>query len=114
AIGILNRVGERQNLIVIAVVVLQDNIDKYFVALPRDDDRLWMEHLFVFAELFDEFFDAMLVEERFSFRRIASLVGEIDLQTRVEKGQLAQARGQPLELKFRRDREDGWIGQKSN
>ena len=36
AVWIWNRIRERQNLIVIAVVVLQDNIDKNFVALPRN------------------------------------------------------------------------------
>ena len=63
AVRIRNRIGEGQNLIVVAVVVLQDDIDEDFVALPRDHDRLRMNDLLVFAELLDEFLDAVLVEE---------------------------------------------------
>ena len=80
AVRIWNRIGERQNLIVVGVVVLQDNIDKHFVALPRNHDRLRMQDLFVFAELLYELLDAVLVEKCFLLWGIAALVGEIDLK----------------------------------
>ena len=70
-----------------------------------------MNDLFVFAELFDELFDAVLVEKRFLLRRVAAFVGERDFQTGIEKRELAQPRGQPLEFKLRRDRENFGIGQ---
>ena len=70
-----------------------------------------MEHLFVFAQLLDEFFDPVLVEKYFLLRSVAALVGKIDFQPRIEKGELAQAGCQSLEFKFRRDREDRRIGQ---
>ena len=59
---------------------MQDNIDKHFVALPRNHDRLRMQDLFVFAELLYEFLDAVLVEKCFLLWGIAALVGEIDLK----------------------------------
>ncbi len=74
AVGIRNRIRERQNLVVIAVVVLQDNIDKNFVALTRDHDWLRMNDLLVFAELLNEFLDAVLVEKSLFLRRLAALV----------------------------------------
>ncbi len=67
-VGIRNRVCERQNLVVVAVVVLQHNIDKDFVTLSRNHDRLRMEHLLVFAKLPYEFLNAVLVEKRFFLR----------------------------------------------
>ena len=65
AVRIRDRVGERENLIVVAVVILQHDIDEDFVALPRKDDRFGMNDLLVFAQLFDELFDPVLVEETF-------------------------------------------------
>ena len=50
AVGIRNGVGETKNLIVVAVVVLQNAIDKNLVALSRNDDRLRMNDLLVLAQ----------------------------------------------------------------
>ncbi len=80
AVRIRNRIGERQNLVVVTVIVLQDNIDKYLLALPRNDDRLRMQHLFVFAQLLYELLDAVFVEKCFFLWRIAALIGQIDLE----------------------------------
>ena len=82
AVGIRDRVGERENLIVVAVVILEDDIDKYFVALPRKHDRLRVNDLFVFAQLFYELFNPVFVEERFLLRCVAALVGQRDFETR--------------------------------
>src|SRR6202023_492560 len=80
AVRIRNRIRKWQNLVVVAVVVLQHNIDKYFLALPGNHDRLRMQHLFVLAELFYKLFDTVLIEERFSPRRRAALIRERDFQ----------------------------------
>ena len=87
AIWIGDRIGKRQNLVVIAVVVLQDNIDKNFVALPRDNDWFWMQHLFVLTELLDEFFDAVLVKKYLFLHWVDTLICERDFKTRIEKRQ---------------------------
>ena len=112
AVRIRDGIRKRQNLIVVAVVVLQHDIDKDFVALPRNHDRLRMQDLFVFAELLYELFDAVLVEKCFLLRRIAALVRERDFETGIKEGQFAQARCQSLEFKFGRDGEDRRIRQK--
>ncbi len=114
AVRIRNRVRERQNLVVIAVVVLHDNIDKNFVALTRDHHWLGMNDLFVFTELLDEFLDAVLVKKGLFLRRVATFIRERDLQTGIQERQLAQSRRQALELKLCRDRENRRVRQKSN
>ena len=63
AVRVRDGIRERQNLIVVAVVVLEHDIDKNFVALPCDHDRLGMQDLFVFAELLNELFDPVFVEK---------------------------------------------------
>ena len=81
AVRIRNRIGERQNLVVVTVVVLQDNIDKHFVALPRNHDRLGVQYLFVFTQLLYEFLDAVFVKKCFLLWRIAAFIGQIDFET---------------------------------
>ena len=71
-----------------------------------------MKHLFVLAELLNEFLNPVFVEESFLFRRITTLIGEVDLEAGIQKCQLAQTRRQPFKFKFGRDREDRRIGQK--
>src|SRR6266480_3133974 len=112
AVGIRDGICKRQNLIVVAVIVLQNNIDKNFIALSRDHDRFWMKHLLVFAELFYKLFDAMLVKKCLFFRWIGALIHERNFEAGVKKRQFAQPRREPLKLKLRRDREDRRIWQK--
>src|SRR5438876_8851756 len=106
AVGIRNGIGKRQDLVVVAVVVLQDDIDKNFVALARDYDRLGMKHLFVFTQLLHELFNAVFVEKCFFFGESSPLVRQVYFQPRVEKGELAQSGGQSLKLKLGRNRKD--------
>ena len=72
-VRIRNRIGEGQNLVVIAVVVLQNDIDKHFVTLPRDHDRFGMDNVLVFTQLLHELLNSMLVEEGFSFSSAPSV-----------------------------------------
>jgi hypothetical protein len=67
-------IGEAKNLIVVAIVILQDAIDESLVALARDHDRLRMNNSFVLAELPHEFLDTVLVVERLLLRRRAAFV----------------------------------------
>ena len=114
AVWIWNRIRERQNLVVIAVVVLQDDIDKNLVALPRNQYRFGMNHLFVFAKLLYKFFDAVLVDKCFLFWRVASFVRQRDFQPGIEKRQFAQPGRESFKFELGRDRENRWIGRKSN
>src|SRR5439155_5886196 len=91
-VGVRNGIRERQNLIVVAVVVLEHDIDKDFVALPFDHDRFGMQDLFVFTQLPNELFDPVFVKKSLLLWRIEAFIGERDLQTRIKKRQLAQAR----------------------
>src|SRR5262249_58231509 len=114
SIGVGDGIRKRQNLVVVAVVVLQYDIHKNFVPLSRDYDRLWMQHLFVLAELPNELFDAVLVIKAVLLWRIDAFIGERDLQTRIKERQLAEARCQPFEFELARDRENRRVRQKRN
>jgi hypothetical protein len=48
-VGIRNRIRERQNLVVVTVVVLEHDIDKNFIPLSCDHDRFGVQDLFVLA-----------------------------------------------------------------
>src|SRR6266536_4164061 len=94
----------------VAIVVLQNHVEKDFIALSRDDDRLRMQDLFVLAELLYKFFDAMFVEKLFYLGRVGTLIGQSDFETRIKKCQFAQTRCETLELKLGRNCEDCRIG----
>src|SRR4029077_10513719 len=81
AVGVRDRIRERQNLIVVAVVVLEHDIDKNLVPLSCDHDRLGVQNLFILAELPNELFDSVFVIKSLLFRRIETFVAERDLQT---------------------------------
>ena len=89
AIWIWNRIGKRQDLVVVAVVVLQHHVDKDFIALSADHYRFWMQDLFVLAELFYEFFDAVFVKKSFYLCRVRALICKRDFETWIEKRQFA-------------------------
>ena len=114
AIGIGDGIGKGQNLVVVAVVVLHDDIDKDFIALAGNDHRLRVNDLFVFPELLHELLDAVLVEEGFLLQGLDPLVRENDFQARIQEGQLAQTAGQALEFEFGGDGEDRRVRQESD
>src|SRR5436190_19170995 len=114
AVWIRDGVRETKNLIVVAVVILQHAIDKSLVALTRNIDRFRVDNLLVLAQLPDEFLNAVLVKKRLFFGWIDPLIGQPDFEAGIQERQLAQSSRQTLELEFRRDGEDGRIGQKGN
>ena len=111
AVRIRNRICEALDLVVVAVVILEDDIDEHFFALPRKHDRLRMDDLFVLAQLANEFLDPFLVDKSFFLRRIAPFIDEADLKAWIQKRQLAQPACQPLELEFGGDRENRRVGE---
>ena len=114
AIRIRDGIRKRQNLIVVTVIVLQHDIDKHFVALPRDHDRLWMQYLLVFAELLYELFDPVFVEKFLFLRRIVAFVGQRNFETRIKECQFAQAGCESFKFELGRDGEDRRIRQERN
>ena len=61
--------AKRQDLVVVAVVVLQDDIDERLRRVCREiTTGFGMNDLLVLAELLNEFLDAVLVEKRFLLR----------------------------------------------
>src|SRR4029077_8578908 len=111
-IRVRDRIGKGQNLIVIAVVVLKHDVDKHFIALSRDRDWLWMQDLFVLAELLYKFFDPVFVEKLFYLRGVGTFIRKRDFQTGIEKRQFAQPRCETLKFELRRDGENRWVRQK--
>ena len=127
AIRIRDRVGEAQNLVVVAVVVLQHDIHIHVVldlglilvfesdlAFSSNDDRLRMQELLVLAELADELLDAHFVNPMLGAHCLPALVGEGDFEAGIEEGEFAQTGGQLRKLELRCDREDRRVGQESD
>src|SRR4051812_5135991 len=98
AIRVRNRVCEAKDLVVVAVVVLEDDVDEHLVALPRKYDGLRVNDLFVLAQLANELLDPFFVEEQFLLRRFGPLIDERDFEAGVQERQLAQPARQTLEL----------------
>ena len=119
SIGVRNGVGKAEDLIVVAVVILQHEIHKHVVfdlllvlvakpdpTLAFENNRFGMQELLVFAHLPDELLDAELIQVLLVLRRFRALVGEIDLQPGIEKGQFTQTRRELRKLKLGRDVEN--------
>ena len=98
AIGVRDGVGEAEDLVVVAVVVLQNDIHIHVVldlglvlvferdlALAANNDRLRVEELLVLAELANEFLDAELVNPALALHLLAALVGERDFEAGIEE-----------------------------
>ena len=86
----VNVVAEGEYVFGVAVVVLHGHFDGRIAALALDVDRLGVERLLVFIEIFDKLADAAFVVERAVVAR-AALVDEPDADALVEEGHLAQA-----------------------
>jgi hypothetical protein len=62
----------------------------------------------------NELFDSVFVIKSLLFRRIETFIGQCDLQTRIQKRQLAQAGRQSFKLKLGRDCENRRIRQEGD
>src|SRR5438093_13543080 len=92
SVRIRDGVRKRQYLVVVTIVILQHDIDKHFIALPRNHDRLWVQDLFVLAQLLYELFDAVFVEKFLLLHRIAALICDRDIEAEIMKSKFTQAR----------------------
>ena len=66
-----------------------------------------MNHLFVFADLFNKFFDAVLVEKTLAF--FSSFVFQYDFKPGIQESQFTQAVGQDVKFELRREGENGRV-----
>ena len=88
AVGVVDGVGVAEDLVVEAVVVLDDGLEVDFdglvwggdVGLAVEEDGLGVEGLAGLVELADELLDAVLVEERLGLGLGGALVEEDDLE----------------------------------
>src|SRR6266545_1049872 len=88
-------VGERENALLVTVVVLQRHLDLDVVLLALEEEHLGMDGRLVLVQVLDELDDAALVEERVG--ALVTLVLDDDLETLVEEGHLAEAVRQRVE-----------------
>ncbi len=113
AIDGVDVVREAEHRFAIGIVVLQRHFHGQHavrqIALAFDENRLVVQHAFAFIQVLDELGDAADELELGNARRILALVGQRDFQALVQERQLAQPRGQGVEVELGRVH-DGRIG----
>ena len=92
-------VREREDALLVAVVVLQRGLDLDVALLALEEEHLGVERRLVLVQVLDELDDAALVEER--VRAAVALVLDDDLQAPIQERQLAQAIAQRVEREDR-------------
>src|SRR5262249_10198595 len=88
-------VREREQVLLVAVVVLKRDLDLDPVLLALEEEHLGMDRCLVLVQVLDELDDAALVEE--AVAALVALILDRDLEALVQEGQLAQAIGQGVE-----------------
>ncbi len=83
-------VHEGEGVLVVAVLVLQGDIDIDIVAGGREMHRLGVERLLVAVEILHELDQTALVEELLHLGSLLALVGQHDPDAAVEEGELAE------------------------
>src|SRR3984893_3145376 len=81
-------VGEGEHALLVAVVVLERDLDLDVVLLPLEEEHFRVDRRLVLVQVFDELDDAALVEE--GVARPVALVLDDDLESLVEERELAQ------------------------
>ena len=91
AVALGDVVGERQDVLVIAVVPFERDVDADAVADRRDGDRLGEQRRLGAVEIFDEGRDPALVVELVLDALLVARVGEDQPDAGIEEGELAVA-----------------------
>src|SRR4051812_9694552 len=117
-IRIMNRVGVTHQLGIVAVVVLQNDVQsnvgfseravlsKLVRTLSTKGYGLGMQDLFAFAELLYKFFDSILVKKGFPLGLGNAFIQKGNFKIGIQKRQFAQALHDALSLKFNSFLED--------
>jgi hypothetical protein len=95
ALARVDVVGEGKDALLIAVVVLQRDLDLDTVPLALEEEHLGVDRRLVLVEVLDELDDAALVEE--GVAALVPLVLDDDLEALVEEGHLAEPVGERVE-----------------
>src|SRR5262249_5421524 len=114
AVNRVDVVGEREDLLVISVVVLNRDLYRQVVVFGRvggllEIHRLRVKHVFVLVQVLDEFGDAAFVEELVLFLGVGAFVNDGDLDPFVEERFLGQRFGEFVETEVG-GREDFGVG----
>ena len=98
ALARVDVVGEGEDVLLVAVVVLQRHLDLDAVLLALEEEHLRVDRRLVLVQVLDELDDAALVEE--GVAALVALVLDDDLEALVEEGQLAE----PVRQRVERER----------
>ena len=100
AVALRDVVGERQDVLIIAVVPLERDVDADAVADRRNGDRLGQQRGLGAVEIFDEGGDPALVIKLMLDALLVARIGQDQAHARVEEGELAIAMLELLEVEF--------------
>ncbi len=113
AVALGDVVGEAEDLLVIAVVPLERDLDADLVALAGDRDRIGDERGLGAVEIADEGADPAFIIKLDALLVLVPRVGQDQADARIEEGELAEAVLQRLEVELR-DLERVGRGQESD
>ena len=91
AVALRDVVGERQHVLVIAVVPPQRDLDADAVALAPDEDRLVDQRGLGAVEIAHEGLEAAFVVELLALGLGVTQIGQHDVHAGIEEGEFAQA-----------------------
>ncbi len=100
AVALRDVVGEGQDVLVIAIVPLERDVDADVVALAGDGDRVGDQRRLGAVEIFDEGGDPALIIQLDFLALGVPRVGQDQPHARVEEGELAEAVLEPLEVEI--------------
>src|ERR1700730_11924328 len=106
----------------VSVRILENHVDVTKLCLvvhlelphPAHDDWFWMDQLLGLAELFDVLANPILVDKDLFPVRLGALIGQMDLQTAVEKCEFAQPIREDIELELGGDGENLGVREKGD
>jgi hypothetical protein len=113
AVALRDVVGERQDVLVIAVVPFQRDVDRDVVAAAVNRDRVRDERCLGAVEPLHERRDAAFIIEVMFLALVMAFVSQDNADARIEKRQLAVAMLEPVEVEFG-NLERGRAGQEGN
>jgi len=100
AVALRDIVGEAENILVIAVVPLQCDVDDDIVAVAVNGDRLWHQRRLVTVEILNKGSDSAFVKQVDFLYLFMPCVAQYDVHATVQEGELAVTVLQLFKIKF--------------